>query len=132
MNKSILYATNTTSQPVISGDIVDFGNIIRKCGCAINLSGGNVMIEGAGYYDVETNITFVASGSGPETFTLLFDGVPIPGATSATSTGSTGTYSVTIPTVIRSSCCCETPLTCVVRGDNAIISSATITVTKVC
>lgn len=82
MSKSIVYAANTNTQVVEAGNVINFGNVVRKYGCNCNLSVGNVEVRGSGYYDVDTNFT-LASTAGTVTITLYKDGVAIPGATAS-------------------------------------------------
>lgn len=57
MSKSVIYANNSSTQTTVAtGSIINFGSIVRRYGCNLNLSGGNVVIDGSGYYDVDVNV----------------------------------------------------------------------------
>lgn len=131
MSKSVLYGVNRTAQTIVVGDRVNFGNIIRKYGCNINMSGGEVNITGEGYYNLDASITFVAGAEGIATITLLKDGSIIPGAGASQTVASGDTVTLTIPpSVIREKCCCESTITAVISGVIGVINNATIRVVK--
>ena len=130
MCKSALYAANTVEQAVAEGALVNFGSIVRRFGQNLNLSGGQVVANGSGYYDVIVNMTFTADTAGEVNATLYKDGMPVTGATISVP-GSTGIeYAVTIPALIRNKCCCETVFS--VKADADItITNAAIVVKKI-
>lgn len=130
MSRSILYAANLNNQDfVAAGTIINFGNIIRRYGCNLNLSGGNVTIDGAGYYDTDINVTFTAA-AGTVSIQIYKDGVAVPGAEATLTTAATTNYSLTIPAMIRENCCCESIITVVISGAVGTVSNATIKVEK--
>lgn len=130
MSKSILYAANINDQAfVAAGTIINFGNIIRRYGCNLNLSGGNAIINGTGYYDVDVNLTFTAA-AGTVSIQIYKDGVAVPGAEATITTAATTNYSVTIPAIIKENCCCESTITVVISGAAGTLSNATIKVEK--
>lgn len=130
MSKSVIYAANSTQQNfVASGTIINFGSIVRKYGCNLNLSGGNVVIDGSGYYDVDVNVSFT-SAAGTVTVQVYKDGVAIQGATAIVTAAATTSYSVTIPCLTRETCCCESTITVVISGTAGTIDNASIVVEK--
>lgn len=131
MSKSVLYGVNRASQTIVVGDRVNFGNIVRKYGCNINMSGGEVFVTGEGYYNIDSSITFVAGAEGIATITLLKDGSIIPGAGASQTVASGDTITLTVPpSVIRQKCCGESTITAVISGVVGVISNATIRVVK--
>lgn len=131
MSKSVLYGVNRTPQTIVVGDRVNFGNIVRRYGCNINMSGGEVNITGEGYYNVDASVTFVAGAEGIATVTLLKDGSVIAGAGASQTVASGDTVTLTIPpSVIREKCCCESTITAVISGVVGVINNATIRVVK--
>ena len=81
MSKSVLYAANSNAQTTSeTGSIINFGSIVRRYGCGLKLSGGNVIIEDSGYYDIDTNFTVTPSSAGTLIIQLFQDGNAIPGA----------------------------------------------------
>lgn len=130
MSKSILYAANTNPQTFIAnGSIVNFGSIIRRYGCNVVLSGGNAVVDGQGYYDVDVNLTFTAA-AGTVVVQIFKDGVAVQGAEATITTVADTSYAVTIPTIVRQSCCCESTITVVISGVAGTISNASIKVEK--
>lgn len=128
---SVLYGVNSTPQVIVVGDRVSFGQPVRRYGKNVNMSGGNVIVKGEGYYDIDANITFVAGEAGVLTITLLRDGTVIPGASASVTVADGSTYSVALPSsVIRQNCCCEADISAVVSGVIGTITNATIRVEK--
>lgn len=128
--KSAIYAANTNGQTLAVGSTINFGTISRRYGNNLNLSGGNVILLGAGYYDIDTNFTFLAA-AGTATITLYRDGVAIPGATASITTAANGTYSISIPAIIREFCCKEAVITAVITGVAVTMNNAAIAVEKI-
>lgn len=127
--KSALYAANTNTQTLAVGDTLSFGTPVRRFGCNTNISGGNVTLNGAGYYSINTNINFTAA-AGTATITLYKDGAAIPGATVNRTTVANTEFQVNIPAIVRLTCCCESTITAVVTGVATVIENAAITVEK--
>lgn len=125
MCKSLLYAVNAISQV---GPNVNFGDVVRRIGSNIQLSGGNPVIVGAGYYKIDSKFVVTLADAGTATITLLEDGVPIPGA-NATFTVAAGTYTVSIPAVVREVCCEKNTITATVS--TGTIVNASILIEKV-
>lgn len=130
MSNSVLYAVNSNTQTLPIGSTINFGNIVRRYGCNCNLSGGNVVLKGTGYYNINTNFSFVAGGAGTATIALYKDGVAIPGAFASRATAEAGAYVMSIPAIVRQTCCCDSQITAVVTGVATTLNNATITVVK--
>lgn len=131
MSKSLLYGVNRTPQVIVVGDRVNFGQVVRKYGCGINMSGGEVYVTSEGYFDVDASVTFVAGAAGVVTVTLLRDGAIIPGAGASATVTDGGTVTLVLPpSVIRQKCCCESTITAVITGVVGSITNATIRVLK--
>lgn len=133
MLKSLLYAVNTLSQAVIAtGSPINFGAAIHDCGNNVAVIGGDVIVRGAGYYSIDTNITLVATGAGTAVVTLYKDGMSIPGATQSITIGTAAdNVSLTVPAIIRQSCCRESVITAEITGIVGNITNAAILVEKV-
>lgn len=128
--KSLLYANNQNAQTVVAaGTAVNFGNVVRKYGCDINMSGGNPVI-GPGYYSTDVNITFLAGATGTETFQIYKNGVAVPGAEATITTADETTYSVTIPCIIRNCCPCGATITVVASGVAGTVTNASAKVER--
>ena len=130
MGKSLVYAVNTATQAVPVNGTISFGNVVRRYGCDTNVSGGILNVSGIGYYSIDANFEFEGTAAGTATITLYKDGVAIPGATAIRSTADATTYAVTIPTVVRQKCCCESAITVVVTGSAIDVTNATIRAIK--
>lgn len=131
MSKSVLYAVNRTPQVIVVGDRVNFGQIVRRYGCGINMTGGEVFVTSEGYFNVDASVTYVAGAAGIVTVTLLRDGAIIPGASASVTVADGDTVTLTIPSsVIREKCCCESTITAVITGVIGSVTNATIRVVK--
>lgn len=134
MSKSIVYAANTATQDVPVNGTINFGNIVRRYGCNTNISNGNGLINGTGYYKINTNFTITDTAAGDVTITLFEDGTAIQGAT-ATITAAVGSlYNINIPAVVRKFGNCNnnvaSTITAAVTGTAATVNNATITIEK--
>lgn len=131
MSKSVLYTANTSTQPfVATGTIVNFGTPVRRYGNNINVSGGNVVVDGIGYYNLDTNLTVEATGAGALLVQVFKDGVAITGASATITVAADTTYAVTIPAIVRENCCCESTITVVVSGVAGNVTNAAMVVEK--
>lgn len=128
MYRSALYAANTANQALTANSTINFGTIVRRFEKSMNVSGGNLVIKGAGLYDIDTNISFIAGGTGTNVITvyLLKDGIPIPGAMARLSATSGNNYTICIPTMVKLSCCCESAITAVINADATIVNAAIV------
>ncbi|MGN0317807.1 MAG: hypothetical protein ACI4E1_07755 [Lachnospira sp.] len=131
MSKSVIYAANSNSQPfVAAGTVINFGSVVRRYGSNLCLSGGNVEVTGAGYYDVDTNFTVTANDAGTLKIQLFIDGVAIPGAVATITTTAATNYAISIPAIVRHTCCCEGTITAVISGATGSVINAAIDVIK--
>ena len=130
MSKSVLYAANSNAQTTSeTGSIINFGSIVRRYGCGLKLSGGNVIIEDSGYYDIDTNFTVTPSSAGTLIIQLFQDGNAIPGA-KVTLSATVNTVAVSIPAIVREKCCCESTITAMIIGVPTTVNNASILVEK--
>lgn len=130
MNSLIYAGSNVPVLTLATGTIVPFNNIVRRYGKNMTVSGGNVIINGAGYYKGIVNITYEGSGAGTVEFTVYKDGVEIPYATVEATTASDVINSVAIPFAIRETCCKEATITVVASGVAVEISNSAIEIEK--
>lgn len=128
--KSALYAANVSSQTLAAGNVISFGQIIRRFGANTKLEGGNLALEGQGYYDIDSNFTVQATAAGAVTITFYKDGVEIPGAKATQTMAANSLYQLTVPFIVRKNCCCESVITAVVSA-GATVSNATISAEKI-
>lgn len=130
MCKSALYASNTGSQSVASGEPINFGSIVRRFGQNLTLSGGDVVAKGSGYYEIIANLTLVADTAGALEVAIYKDGRRIRGAVAGAQGSATIEYSLTIPAIEKIKCCCDSTFTVVPSAD-ITLSNASITVKKI-
>lgn len=125
MAASILYAANTVPQDVAIGGLINLGTPVRRYGKNITMSGGNIQTSGAGYYNGDVRLDFVGA-AGTTIFTVMENGMPIPGAKIAITTAAATAYNATIPFVTRNKCCLDGTISVEVTG--AAITDATVAV----
>lgn len=130
MCKSALYAANTGTQMVAAGGQIDFGRTIRRFGQNLNLSGGSVVMDGSGYYEVTANIAFEAVAAGELNVAVYKDGVQIPGAIVTVPGTADIVYTETLPAIVRVKCCNESTIT-VVPSEAVSITNAAVIVKKI-
>lgn len=131
MSTSLLYAGNNTDVDTLAtGTIIPFSNIVRRYGKNINISGGNAVVNGCGYYEGIVNITYEGSAAGTVDFTVLKDGVEVPFATVSATTATDVINSVAIPFVIKETCCKEATITVVASGAVVTVTNSAIKIVK--
>jgi len=131
MSKSLIYTENTTVQALAAGATISLGNVIRRYGQNIKLNGNAINICGAGYYNVDANVTVTGTNEGTVTISLLKDNVEY---TTRTATVAVGDI-IVIPlnAVIREYGCCannNSNITFVLGGVAESITDISIVVTK--
>lgn len=130
---STIYSANTSAQTLAANTPynVNFGSVVRRCGDALTMSGGNVVISECGFYSVDVNIGCTVT-SGTVTVQIFKDGTLVPGATATIMSGATTTdIQTTIPFMVRNKCCCDSTLSCVVTSTaDGTITNATIRVVE--
>ena len=135
MSKSAIYTANTaantitltTAQPTSA---IQLGTVIRRYGCNLNLSGNGILVDGDGYYFVDSSATMTAAAAGNYTVALYLDGVAIPGATQTVTAAAAGTFTINIPALIRLRCCTASSTLTIVLSTTATLP-ATVTVNNV-
>lgn len=131
MSKSLIYAGNSNSQPTVAtGTTIKFIDLVRRYGNNLKLSGGNVISNGAGYYEGEAKITYTGTGAGLVKFTVFRNGAEIPYANASATTAENVTNTATIPFVSRDVCCCDEIITVVASGAVVNVIDASIKVIK--
>ena len=111
--KSGIYVVNTTT-----GTSIDIGGtyvpstVIRRYGKYCQLGGNGVSIGncqgGAGYYDIDANVSVAATATGNITATLFKDGAPVQGATAIAT--ATALANAVAPLAILAKLVRESPL----------------------
>ena len=132
MSKSVIYTGNSATQTTTeNGTTVSFPNIVRRYGCNLDVSGGNVVATGTGYYDIDVNLTIVGTATGTADVQVYSNGTPIPYATADVVTTTDSINSVTIPCMLRNTCnCISNTITVEISGAVVDVTNASILVEK--
>lgn len=130
MNALLYAGSNNTVTTVATGTVIPFNNIVRRYGKNLKVSGGNVVINGSGYYEGVVNITYEGSAAGTIVFTVYRDGAVVPYATVSATTAADVINAVAIPFVVRDACCCESTITVVASGAVVDVTNAGIVIGK--
>ena len=130
--KSALYAAMQTPTAVAVDGVIPLGSLIRRYGCDISLNGNAVNLTGTGYYDVDASITATLTAAGTVTATLYKDGVAIPGATASATGAANGTVDLSIPALVRQTCCAAgSALSLVLTGAAATVNNVALRVQRI-
>ena len=122
---------NTTPTDFAVNSTINFGTIVRRYGCCVGTDGNTPTVNAQGYYDIDTNFTFIPDSAGLLTITLYKNGVAIPGSTATWSVGASTTYNMSIPAIIRHCCDCPATITAVVTGVDGEMRNASILIEKI-
>ena len=100
---SIIQTVNGNINVAANGAI-PCGNILRRYGRALDLSGSDIV---AGYYLVITSITLTPEAAGLVGAQLFVNGAPVPGANASTTGAAATTDNIFINTTVRimGNCC---------------------------
>lgn len=128
-----IYTVNNTPTAILAAGTVPLGTVIRRFGCALQLSGDGITIGAPGYYDVDVNLTVQPTAAGPVTATLFKDGVAVPGAIATSTAAAAGdSVNLNISALVRQAGCCAGLSTLTVQlSAAATITNAAIVVEKV-
>lgn len=136
MSKSAIYTANqrpypttlTTAQPTAQ---LELGTVIRRFGCNAQLSGSGILLDGQGYYDVDTNVTITPEVAGDYTIALYEDGVAVPGAQQTVTVPAIGdAIAFNIPALVRLQCCNSSATLTLVLSTTATLPT-TVTINNV-
>ena len=135
MSKSAIYTVNQSAQNVAVNGIINLGTIIRRFGPNLDLSGDAIMLNGAGYYDIDASMTLAPTAAGNVTITAYKDNVAIPGATATEAVATANDpVNISISSLVRESCpCCEglSSITFVLTGTAASVTNAAVVIQKI-
>ena len=132
MSKSAIYTANTNVQAVASGETINLGNVIRRFGCALELSGGAIKLDEVGYYDINVSVTASPTAIGTVTVTLLNNGVAVVGGVASEAVASADVpVNLSFESVARVFCGANTgTLTLVLTGTASDVSNVAVVVSK--
>ena len=123
---SAIHTVNTNFD-VAAGGQLPFGRIVRRYGRNCQLNGSGISMIGAGYYDVESSLTFTPTATGPVTVQFFQDGIAIPGATmtvQGTAAEPIGLFVTAMPR--NCGCDCNTVLTATVSAAGTANNFSTV------
>ena len=122
--KSALYTAMQTPTAVAVNGVIPLGSLIRRYGGDITLNGNAVNITGTGYYDVDASVTIAPTAAGTVTATLVWNGVPIPGATASAAAAAGAPVVLAFPALVRHACCASgSALSLVLSGAASTVSN---------
>lgn len=133
MSKSAIYTVNSTDQILAAGSTIDLGSIIRRFGQNINLNGNNIVVSGAGYYNIDVQVTITGTTAGTATITLMKDNVAVQGANASYSLAVGDVTTIGINALIREyGCCCNNTsnLSLMISGIGATINNVAVVIEK--
>lgn len=123
--KSAIYTANeTVTSGIASGSVLPLGNIVRRFGQNINLSGNGILLSGQGYYEVNVSASITPSAADTVTVQLYKDGVAVPGAKA--SGLSSGSINTSFPALIRIPCCAASSVLTLVAKANGANTTLTV------
>lgn len=134
--KSAIYTANqrpypttlTTAQPTAQ---LELGTTIRRFGCNTQLSGDGILLDGQGYFDIDTNVTITPEVAGDYTIALYEDGVAVPGAQQTITVPAVGdAIAFNAPALVRLQCCNSSATLTIVLSTTATLPT-TVTVNNV-
>lgn len=137
----LLNLVNATSQSVLTGGIVNLGNVVhRVCGGTFDFTNSNTIeLNTQGWYKVHVTINATGTAVGVNTFQLYQNGVAIPGALASHTISAVGDVrNFSFETIIRvlPSCVCQnnSPVNLTILNNGAseiTINNITIDIVKV-
>ena len=108
MSRSLIQTSNQSTQAVADNSIISLGNVLRRFGCNLRLSGNAIECSGEGYYTIDVDTTVAPTAAGTVTVALYNNGVQVPGAIAQGSVSTAGNpVTLCINTTIRQGCCCD-------------------------
>ena len=94
-----------TNQTVAPNGQIPLGSIVRRFGKNVALQGSDIVICGAGYYDVEVSTTLSPVTAGEIGVQLYLDGTPVPGAFQYGTGTAGGALPLSFHALVRLGCC---------------------------
>ena len=120
----IVYLSNDTGTPVLSGGVIPMTTIRRRKNSCIDTS----MAIRSGWYEVTADATLASTVGGLATITLYQDGVAV--EASATTIPAGGEVTIPLSSVVRA-CCGGSVLTLVYTGPVLTGTTASVVIENV-
>lgn len=119
--------TVSTNVDVAENGQIPFGSVVRRYGRNCQLNGTGINLMGAGYYDLESSLTFTPTATGPVTIQFYQDGIALPGATMTvpgTAAEPIGLYVTSMPR--NCGCDCNTMITATISAAGTANNFSTV------
>lgn len=135
MSKAFAFISNSTSQTITGGGVINPGTAQHGFGCTccgrtIQLSGTNINLRETGYYQVDIGATVSASAAGNVTLALYQDGVLVAQGTE-TIAGTNDPAAISFPAGIKVNCNSVLTLVATATAGDPIVTNIYTTVEKV-
>lgn len=134
MSKAFAFISNSTSQTITSGGVINPGTAqhgfgCTGCGYTIQLNGTNINLRESGYYKVDVGATVSASAAGNVTLSLYQDGALVAQG-SETIAAANDPASIAFPAGIKVNCSSVLTLVVTSTAGDPIVTNIYTTVLK--
>lgn len=135
MSKAFAYISNSNSQTITGGGVVNPGTAVHGFGCAccnrtIQLNGTNIDLRESGYYQVDVGATVSATDAGNVTLALYQDGALVAQG-SETIAAANDPTSISFPAGVKVNCFSTLALVVTATAGDPIVTNIYTTVEKV-
>lgn len=127
--KSAIYTVNG-NVAATAGSVIPVGNIVRRFGCNVDISGNGIETRGSGYYKTTASISFDGTAAGTATIQLYKDGTPVPGALAIRTTAANTAYTIDLVGMTRNYGDEASILTFVLTGTAVNVTNVAVLVEK--
>ena len=134
MSKAFAYISNSTSQTITGGGVVNPGTAQHGFGCTccnrtIQLNGTNIDLRESGYYQVDVGATVSATDAGNVTLALYQDGALVAQG-SETIAAANDPASISFPAGVKVNCSSVLPLMVTSTAGDPIVTNIYTTIDK--
>lgn len=135
MSKAFAYISNSTSQTITGGGVVNPGTAQHGFGCTccnrtIQLNGTNIDLRESGYYQVDVGATVSATDAGNVTLALHQDGALVSQG-SETISAANDPASISFPAGVKVNCSSVLTMVVTSTAGDPIVTNIYTTVEKV-
>lgn len=134
MSKAFAYISNSTSQTITGGGVVNPGTAVHGFGCTccgrtIQLSGTNINLRESGYYKIDVGATVSATAAGNVTLSMYQDGALV-AQCSETIAAANDPASISFPAGIKVNCNSVLTLVATATAGDPIVTNVYTTIDK--
>ena len=134
MSKAFAYISNSNSQTITGGGVVNPGTAQHGFGCTccvrtIQLSGTNIDLRESGYYQIDVGATVSATDAGNVTLALYQDGALVAQG-SETIAAANDPASISIPAGVKVNCSSVLTLVVTSTAGDPIVTNIYTTIDK--